>query len=187
MLPAENQLSSHWHDLTRESRAAPAYTILHLSHWHPDQSRYLVQAQCTDIGPTSPSAGPTIPSIWQCRQQRTNCQVTGTTWPEKAGQQIPISKLQAGSLSFGARTAQSVVCWASCLACCSLAGSTLQASSTGDSPLELTWVLTSFPKTLLDESINRELVCARMHFIAQTQKILMFMFWTGECRQQKHI
>ena len=41
-------------------------------------------------------------------------------------------------------------------------------------------------KTLLDESINRGLVCAHMHFIARTQKILTFMSWTGECRQQKH-
>ena len=31
------------------------------------------------------------------------------------------------------------------------------------------------PKTLSDESINRGLVCAHMHFMAQTQKILTFM------------
>ena len=31
------------------------------------------------------------------------------------------------------------------------------------------------PKTPSDESINRGLVCAHMHFIAQTQKILTFM------------
>ena len=42
------------------------------------------------------------------------------------------------------------------------------------------------PKTLSDESINRGLVCAHMHFIARTQKILTFMSKTGECRQQKH-
>ena len=36
-------------------------------------------------------------------------------------------------------------------------------------PLELTWVQTPFPpKTLSDESINRGLVCAHMHFIART-------------------
>ena len=29
--------------------------------------------------------------------------------------------------------------------------------------------------TLLDESINLGLVCAHMHFIARTEKILMFM------------
>ena len=43
-------------------------------------------------------------------------------------------------------------------------------------PLELTWVQTPFPpKTPSDESINRGLVCAHMHFIARTQKILTFM------------
>ena len=41
--------------------------------------------------------------------------------------------------------------------------------------LELTWVLTPFPITILDESINKGLVCAHMHSIAQTQKILTFM------------
>ena len=38
-------------------------------------------------------------------------------------------------------------------------------------PLELTWVQTPFPqKTPSDESIDRGLVCAHMHFIARTQK-----------------
>ena len=32
-----------------------------------------------------------------------------------------------------------------------------------------------YPKTPSDESINRGLVCAHMHFIARTQKILTFM------------
>ena len=41
--------------------------------------------------------------------------------------------------------------------------------------LGLTWVLTPFPKTVLDESINQGLVCAYMHSIARTQKILTFM------------
>ena len=31
------------------------------------------------------------------------------------------------------------------------------------------------PKTLSDESVNRGLACAHMHFIARTQKILTFM------------
>ena len=42
------------------------------------------------------------------------------------------------------------------------------------------------PKTPLDESVNRGLVCAHMHFIARTQKILTFMSYAGECWQQKH-
>ena len=42
------------------------------------------------------------------------------------------------------------------------------------------------PRIPSDESINRGLVCAHLHFIARTQKILTFMSYTGECRQQKH-
>ena len=42
-------------------------------------------------------------------------------------------------------------------------------------PLKLTWFLTPFLRTLLDESINRGLVCAHMHSITWTQKILTFM------------
>ena len=42
-------------------------------------------------------------------------------------------------------------------------------------PLELSWVLTPFPQTLSDESINRGLVCGHVHSIARTQKILTFM------------
>ena len=53
-------------------------------------------------------------------------------------------------------------------------------------PLELTWVLTTSPKTLSDESINRPSVWAHLHSIAQTQKILTFMSKTDECWQQKH-
>ena len=40
--------------------------------------------------------------------------------------------------------------------------------------------------TLLDDSINRGLVCAHMHSNARTQKVLTFMSWTHECQQQKH-
>ena len=42
-------------------------------------------------------------------------------------------------------------------------------------PLEFTWVLTPSPKAVLDESIDQGLVCARMHSIAGTPKILMYM------------
>ena len=76
----------------------------------------------------------------------------------------------------GARIAQLVVLG---LAVHSVAGSILlwgHFPVEGIFPLELTWVQTPFPpKTLSDESINRGLVCAHMHFIARTQKILTFM------------
>ena len=42
-------------------------------------------------------------------------------------------------------------------------------------PLEHGFELHSRKKTLSDESINRGLVCAHMHFIARTEKILTFM------------
>ena len=51
-------------------------------------------------------------------------------------------------------------------------------------PLELAWVLTLFP--IRWEYIHRGLVCAHMHSIAQTKRILTFMSQTSECRQQKH-
>ena len=44
----------------------------------------------------------------------------------------------------------------------------------------------SIPPKLSDESINGGVVCAHMHSIARTQKILTFMSEMGECWQQKH-
>ena len=49
-------------------------------------------------------------------------------------------------------------------------------SGRGDFSLGVNMGSNSIPtKTLSDESINRGLVCAHMHFIARTQKILTFM------------
>ena len=57
----------------------------------------------------------------------------------------------------------------------------------GDFSLGVNMGSNSIPqKTPSDESINRGLVCVYMHFIARIQKILTFMSWTGECRQQKN-
>ena len=65
------------------------------------------------------------------------------------------------------------------LAVHSIAGSILlwgNCPVEGIFPLELTGVQTPFPpKTLSDETINRGLVRAHMHFITRTQKILTFM------------
>ena len=83
---------------------------------------------------------------------------------------------EMASTSLGAGIAQLVVLG---LAVHSVAGSILlwgHFPVEGIFPLELTWVQTPFPqKTPSDESINRGLVCAHMHFIAPTQKILTFM------------
>ena len=55
-------------------------------------------------------------------------------------------------------------------------GNILLASGRGDFSLGDSMGSDSIPpKTLSDESINRSLVCAHMHFILQSQKILTFM------------
>ena len=80
--------------------------------------------------------------------------------------------IQELNISWGAGIAQLVVLG---LAVHSVEGSILlwgHFPVEGIFPLELTWVQKIPPKTLSDESINRGLVCAHMHFIARTQKIL---------------
>ena len=76
----------------------------------------------------------------------------------------------------GAGIAQLVVLG---LAVHSVAGSILlwgDIFGRGDFSLEVNMGSNSIPpKTPSDESINRGLVCAYMHFIARTQKILTFM------------
>ena len=49
-------------------------------------------------------------------------------------------------------------------------------SGRGDFSLGVSMGSDSIPqKTILDESINRDLLCAHMHSITRTQKILTFM------------
>ena len=79
-------------------------------------------------------------------------------------------------MTFGGRNSSLVVFG---LAVHSVAGSILLWGNfpvEGIFPLELTMGSNSIPpKTLSDESINRGLVCAHIHFIARIQKILTFM------------
>ena len=44
---------------------------------------FLTQSQYTDTGPTSPSADPITPGIWQGNHWSTNFEVTGMTQPRK--------------------------------------------------------------------------------------------------------
>ena len=75
------------------------------------------------------------------------------------------------STSSGDWNSSVVVCWACYPARCSIMGSThLEPSVEWISCLELAWVLTPFPKTCLDVSINRGLVCAHLHSIAWAKK-----------------
>ena len=92
-----------------------------------------------------------------------------------------------GKLGIGAVIAQSVVCWVPVLRdAASRVRPPVEVFPPSSSPLELTWVLAPFPKIISDEIINRGLVCAHMHSIARTQKILTCVSQLGGCRQQKH-
>ena len=48
-----------------------------------DPTFYLTQSQCTDTGPTSPSADPVAPGAWQDSHWSVNVLVTGMTRPRK--------------------------------------------------------------------------------------------------------
>ena len=74
----------------------------------------------------------------------------------------------------GGRNSSVGSAWARCPQCSGFDPPLGTFSVEGIFPLELTWVQAPFPQTP-DESINRGLVCAHMHFIARTQKILTFM------------
>ena len=70
---------------------------------------------------------------------------------------------------------------------CTQVPSSSESLAEGIFPLEITRVLTKKKNpTLSDESINRGLACVHMYSIARTKKILSFMSWMTECRQQKH-
>ena len=90
--------------------------------------------------------------------------------------------------SFGARTAQLVLCWTHYPAWRSITGSILLwAPGRGDFSLRVNMGSDSIPPELFsDESIRWGLVCAHMHSITQTQQILIFMSYMGECWQQKN-
>ena len=91
------------------------------------------------------------------------------------------------TVKLGGRNSSVGSAWARCPQHCRFDPPLGTFSGRGDFSLGVNMGSNSIPqKTLSGESINRGLFCAHMHFIARTQKILMFMSWTGECRQQKH-
>ena len=59
------------------------FTCCHTEIEAADQTFYLTQSQFSDIGPTSPSADPIMPSAWQGSHWSANFQVTGMTQPPK--------------------------------------------------------------------------------------------------------
>ena len=76
----------------------------------------------------------------------------------------------------GGRNSSVGSAWARCPQCHGFDPALGTFSGGGDFSLGVNMGSNSIPpKTPSDESINRGLVCARMHFIARTQKILTFM------------
>ena len=76
----------------------------------------------------------------------------------------------------GGRNSSVGSAWARCPQRCGFDPPLGTFSGRGDFSLGVNMGSNSIPpKTLSDESINRGLVCAHMHFIARTQKILTFM------------
>ena len=58
-------------------------TCCHTETEVADQTFYLALSQCTDTGPTSPSADPITPGAWQGSHWSANFLVTGMTRPRK--------------------------------------------------------------------------------------------------------
>ena len=59
------------------------FTCCHTEIEVADQTFYLTQSQYTDTGPTSPSADPISPGVWQGSRWSANFEVTGMTRPRK--------------------------------------------------------------------------------------------------------
>ena len=76
----------------------------------------------------------------------------------------------------GGRNSSVGSAWARCPQRCGFDPPLGTFSGRGDFSLGVNMGSNSIPPTTLsDESINRGLVCAHMHFIARTQKILTFV------------
>ena len=79
------------------------FTCCHTEIEVADPTFYLPQSQCTDTGPTSPSADPITPGVWQVSHWRANFEVTAMTRPGKipsqAGFEPQISRSRGGPLN----------------------------------------------------------------------------------------
>ena len=93
---------------------------------------------------------------------------------------VDLAKVNTGRLGLyvpkGGRNSSVGSAWARCPQCHGFDPPLGTFSGGGDFSLGVNMGSNSIPpKTPSDESINRGLVCAHMHFIAWTQKILTFM------------
>ena len=132
-----------------------------------EDCRHLTVVGLHDTGPwlTSPSTDPLAPGAWKGGHWSTNFEVTGMTRPA------------------GGRNSSVGSAWARCPRCRGFDPPLGTFSDRGDFSLGVNMGSNSISppppppqrKKLSDESINRGLVCAHMHFIARTPKILTFM------------
>ena len=73
-------LSSQQHASVSQGRiCTDKFTCCHTEIEAADQTFHLTQSQYTDTGPTSPSADPITPGVWQGSHWSANFEVTGMT------------------------------------------------------------------------------------------------------------
>ena len=87
-----------------------SFTCCHTDIQVADQTYYLAQSQYTDTGPTSRSADPITPGVFQGRHWRANFKVNGMTRPSKiptaqAGIDPRICRSRGGRLNHWAKKA----------------------------------------------------------------------------------
>ena len=77
-------LTSQQHASVSQGRiCSDNLTCCHTEIEVADPTFHLTQSQCTDTGPTSPSADPRTPGAWQGSHWSANFEVTGMTRPRK--------------------------------------------------------------------------------------------------------
>ena len=77
-------LTSQQHASVSQGRiCTDNFTCCHTEIEAADPTFRLTQSQCTDTGPTSPSADPITPGAWQGSHWSANFKVTGMTRPPK--------------------------------------------------------------------------------------------------------
>ena len=179
----------------RDGSAQTIFTCCHTEVEVADQTFYLTQSQYTDTGPTSPSTDPIMPGagvpifkslVWldpeKSRRKRDlnsgpsapKADALTTRPPRRSGKGGWNSSVSSmlGSLSCMMQCHGLILLW---------------ASGRGDLSFGVNMGSDSIPPKLFRwEYEPRSSLCAHMHSIAWTQKILTFMSHTGEWWQQKY-
>ena len=97
-------LTSQQHAIVSQGRiCSDNFTCCHTEIEVADPTFHLTQSQYTDTGPTSPSADPIMPGVWQGSHWSANFKVTGMTQPRKnpaqAGFEPGIFRSRGGRLT----------------------------------------------------------------------------------------